>query len=78
MSAMFEVYYEPPADARRESEWSALAESFGGRLDFREDAGGFAGICLTYEFVDSTGAATAAREFRKRGLHVEGPVEYAV
>ena len=77
MSVMFEVYYPPPTDPRREAEWRAVAERHGGRLDFREDDTARTGICLSYEFDDWAAAESAAADLRRHGEHVEGPTEYA-
>ena len=72
MTVMFEVYYRPPADPARESALTALAERYGGRLDYREDPGPLSGVCLTFEFVDRPSAESAATALRGRGEHVEG------
>ena len=63
MSAMIEVYYAAPADDIREQMIGKVAESFGGKLSYRETPEGDElprTVCLTYEFVDSTSAQSAA------------------
>ena len=78
MSFMFEVFYPPPANPTRETELTQRAASFGGRLDFREDAKDktLGGICLTFEFDNLELASQAADLLRQAGEHVEGPVDY--
>jgi hypothetical protein len=77
MSVMFEVYYRPPADERREEDLTRAVEALGGRLDFRETADRPGGpIVLTYEFAERDRAEAAARALRARGEHVEGPQDY--
>lgn len=78
MSYMFEVYYKPPADPEKEAVIAMQMASFGGHLDYREDAESHSlgGICLTYEFCDFDTALKAANVLRRLGEHVEGPVEY--
>jgi hypothetical protein len=75
---MFEVYYRPPADARKERTLSARVSSLGGRLTYREVPEGnkIGGICLTYEFDDPDQAEVAAQVLRQQGEHVEGPCAY--
>lgn len=77
MAVMFELWYPPPADARREAQVTEKVKAFGGRLDFREEAARSSGICLTYEFEDWAKADQAAAALRNDGYHVEGPMEYA-
>ena len=78
MSYMFEVYYKPPQDPRREATLTKQVTHLGGRLSFREDPDeqGMGAVCLTYEFDDWTAAEAAARAVRARGEHVEGPTDY--
>lgn len=78
MSYMFEVYYRPPADPRREAALTEHVSKFGGRLDFREvpENGKSGGVCLTYEFDDLRQAELAAATLREQGDHVEGPMDY--
>jgi hypothetical protein len=78
MSFMFEVYYRPPADPRKEEALTTRVSSLGGHLDYREapDEDGRGGICLTYEFDDHGRAEAAARVLREQGEHVEGPFDY--
>jgi len=78
MSFMFEVYYKPPADPKKEATVTNRVGSLGGRLDYREDPDeqGLTGVCLTYEFDDFDAAAKAAEALRQLGEHVEGPVDY--
>jgi|1186.fasta_scaffold805243_2 hypothetical protein len=77
MSFMFEVYYRPPTDARREAALTERVANLGGRLTFREAAeDGRRGVCLTYEFDGQLQAETAAAALRAQGEHVEGPVDY--
>ena len=77
MSYMFEVYYKPPADLAKEAALTNRVAEFGGRLDYREDAGKHSGVCLTYDFEDQEKAVQAALALRGIGEHVEGPMEYA-
>lgn len=78
MSYMLEVLYKPPVDLKRESQIGDWVSRFRGNLTFREgDEGGWASICLTYEFDDRKCAEECAASLRKSGEHVEGPVEYA-
>jgi hypothetical protein len=77
MSYMFEVYYKPPANPAKESALTSRVVSLGGRLDFREDATGQTGVCLTFEFDDRDMAMNAAEMLRQLGEHVEGPMDYA-
>ena len=76
MSYMFEVYYRPPTDERKEAALTNRVASLGGRLDYREDAEGLVGVCLTYEFDDYDMATKAADALRELGEHVEGPMDY--
>ena len=79
MSYMFEVYYKPPADRKKEAVVTNRVASLGGRLDYREEDSeerGMAGVCLTFEFDDLEKAAKAAEVLRQNGEHVEGPVDY--
>jgi hypothetical protein len=75
---MFEVYYRPPPDPRKEAALNARISSLGGRLTYREvpDEEANSGVCLTYEFNDHDRAESAAQALRKEGEHVEGPVDY--
>jgi hypothetical protein len=76
VSFMFEVYYKPPADAATEAALTERVTALGGRLDYREDATGWVGICLTYEFDSLDTAQRAADTLRQLGEHVEGPTDY--
>ncbi len=78
MSFMFEVYYRPPADPRKEVALTTRVSSYGGHLSYREapENGGGGSVCLTYEFDDRGQAETAAQVLREQGEHVEGPVAY--
>ena len=77
MSVMFEVYYSPPADRKKEADLAARISKLGGRLSYREDGEkGRTGICLTFEFDDPVKAEAAAQVVREQGEHVEGPVDY--
>jgi hypothetical protein len=78
MSYMFEVYYKPPQDPRREAALTKQVAHLGGRLSFREDPDeqGIGTVCLTYEFDDLGLAEVAADSLRQQGEHVEGPVDY--
>lgn len=75
---MFEVYYRPPADIRREAALTARVSEFGGKLDYREvpENGQSGGVCLTYEFDDRGQAEAAATALREQGEHIEGPMDY--
>lgn len=77
MCYIVEVYCPSPPDVKREAALATSVADFGGRLGFREFANGnhSGSICLTYEFDDIT-KANCAEVLRKRGEHVEGPVEY--
>jgi len=79
MTYMFELYYAPPADPRKEADLTSRVLKLGGRLDCREDPDvtGPQSVCLTYEFDDLNMAEAAAETLRQDGEHVEGPVEYA-
>jgi hypothetical protein len=46
---MFEVYYKPPADPKKESALLERVAEHGGRLDYREEPNGKPreSICLT-------------------------------
>ncbi len=78
MSFMFEVFYRPPVDPHKEAILTTQVSSLGGRLSYREAPAeeGRGGVCLTYEFDDSSQAESAARALREQGEHVEGPVDY--
>jgi hypothetical protein len=77
MSFMFEVYYQAPADRKREARLTDQVGPFGGRLDFREEPESTKGtVCLTYEFDLLDRAEAAAEMLRQAGEHVEGPVDY--
>ena len=78
MSYMFEVYYEPPQDSRREATLTKHVRHLDGRLSFREDPDEqeIGAVCLTYEFDDLGLAEVAADSLRQQGDHVEGPVDY--
>jgi hypothetical protein len=78
MSYMFEVYYQPPADPRKETALRECIAKFGGHLDYREESNGNprGNVCLTYEFDDFEQAVTAAECLRQQGEYVEGPQDY--
>lgn len=78
MTYMFEVYYRPPEDPKREESLAERVSHLGGRLDYREVPieGLPGGVCLTFEFRDIERARAAAEALRAQGEHVEGPVEY--
>jgi hypothetical protein len=76
MSFMFEVIYKPPVNPAKEAAVTDRVATFGGRLDFREDADEHGGVCLTYEFDEFEKATKAADTLRQGGEHVEGPVDY--
>ena len=78
MSFMVEVYYRPPADARKEAALTARVADLGGQLSFREvpEKGQAGGVCLTYEFDKPGRTELAAAALRDQGEHVEGPVDY--
>lgn len=78
MSYIFEVYYQAPADSKKETALLECISELGGRLDNREGPNGnFQGsICLTYEFDNFEQAAVAAERLRQQGEHVEGPQYY--
>jgi hypothetical protein len=73
---MFEVYYKPPVDPKKEAVLTEVVSRVGGRLNFREGPEGKGGVCLTYEFDGLAEAEGAGEALRKQGVHVEGPVEY--
>jgi hypothetical protein len=77
MSYMIEVFCLEPQDAAREAQFTAIAQTAGGRLDFREvrRSHGTA-LCLTYDFETLTQAESVAEELRQGGVHVEGPSDY--
>jgi len=77
MSCMLEVYCKPPANPSNEGAITNRVASFGGRLDYREDATEHTGIILTYEFDDRNNAKKAADLLRQLGEHVQGPMDYA-
>ncbi len=75
MSYMFEVYYKPPQNPRREPVLTKQVSRLGGRLSFREepevqerDA-----VCLTDAFAEIVLAEKAADALRRQGEHVAGP-----
>ncbi|MGP0069603.1 MAG: hypothetical protein ACLQGP_39135 [Isosphaeraceae bacterium] len=78
MTYMFEVYYRPPEDPKREESLAERVSHLGGRLDYREVPieGLPGGICLTFEFQEIERARAAADTLRAQGEYVEGPVEY--
>ena len=76
MSYMFEVYYKPPPDPKKEAALSEAVNKFAGRLTYREEPDGMGSICLTYEFDDLDQAVAASEALRRQGAHVEGPVDY--
>jgi hypothetical protein len=76
MSYMFEVLYKPPPDPRREVVIAKRAETFGGRLTYREEPEAAGPVCLTFEFNDLAVAQEAATLLRSQGEHVEGPMDY--
>lgn len=75
---MFEVYYKPPPDPKREAVLTQRVSNLGGRFSFREDPKEqrIGSVCLTYEFDDLDRAEVAAEALRQQGEHVEGPVDY--
>lgn len=77
MTYIFEVYYKPPTDLAKETALTKRIASFGGRLDYREDATEHTGVCLTFEFDSREKAVQAADSLRQLGEHVEGPMDYA-
>jgi hypothetical protein len=77
MSFMFEVYYRPPADARKEAMLTERVTTLGGRLTSREvPESGLRGVCLTFEFEGHDQAELAAEALRAQGEYVEGPMDY--
>jgi hypothetical protein len=80
MSYMFEVYYKPPHDPKREAVLTKQVSHLGGRLSFREEPEeqGIGAVCLTYEFDELDLAEEAADSLRRQGAHVEGPVDYGL
>jgi hypothetical protein len=78
VSYIFEVYYKPPVDLKKETSLLERVTKFGGRLDYREEPNNIpsGSICLTYEFEDPDQAAVAAECLRQQGEHVEGPQDY--
>ena len=78
MSYIFEVYYKPPVNQKKEASLLERVARFGGRLDYREEPNDNQSdsICLTYEFEDPDQAAFAAECLRQQGEHVEGPQDY--
>jgi hypothetical protein len=78
MSYMFEVYYKPPADPKKEAVLTEVVSRLGGWLSYREGPDGRGSICLTYEFDGLAEAEAAGDALRKQGEHVEGPVEYGL
>jgi hypothetical protein len=78
MSYMFEVYYKPPRDSRKEAALTQRVSALGGRLDYWEEitSNGNHSICLTYDFDELERAETAAEALRESGEHVEGPQDY--
>ncbi len=78
MSFMFEVFYQPPPDPRKEAALTARISSLGGHLTYREvpEEQRKGAVGLTYEFDDRDQAETAAQALREEGTHVEGPVDY--
>lgn len=75
---MFEVYYMPPADPKKEAVLLQCITHLGGRLDYREELqdNAAASVCLTYEFERLEQAEAAADSLRLQGEHVEGPQSY--
>jgi hypothetical protein len=76
VSFMFDVYYKPPADPAKEAALTDRVTNLGGRLDSREEATEWIGICLSYEFDSLDSAQRAADVLRELGEHVEGPMDY--
>lgn len=76
MTYMFEVYYRPPTDPERETLLTRQVAELGGRLDYRDDATPYTGVCLTYEFDTLEAAEAAAQTLREQGEYVEGPSAY--
>jgi hypothetical protein len=75
---IFEVYYKPPADPKKEAAILERVAKLGGRLDYREEPqdNAAASVCLTYEFDRLEQAEAAADALRRQGEHVEGPQDY--
>jgi hypothetical protein len=73
---MFEVYYKPPPDPKKEAALTESVSRLGGRLSYREDPDGIGSICLTYEFDALEQAKEAGEALRQQGEYVEGPVDY--
>jgi hypothetical protein len=75
---MFEVYYKPPPDPKKEAALAEQVSRLGGCLSYREDPdeNGRGGVCLTYEFDHLDQAEVIAALLRQQGEHVEGPVDY--
>lgn len=78
MSYMFEVYYKPPVDPKKENAILERVSQLGGRLDYREEPKSepHGSICLTYEFEDYERAAAAVDCLQQQGEYVEGPQDY--
>jgi len=77
MSYIFEVYYRPPRNLAREKQMTDQVAQLGGRLDCWEDANGFTGICLTFEFEDEAEAQVAVAALRQQGEQIStGPRTY--
>jgi hypothetical protein len=78
MSFMFEVYYPPPADDRKEAVLTERVATLGGCLTSREvPESGLRSVCLTYEFEGHDQAEAAAEVLRSEGEYVEGPMDYS-
>jgi hypothetical protein len=74
---MFEVFYRPPRDLAREKRMTDRVAEFGGRLDCWDDANGFTGICLTFEFDDLAQAESAVEALLAQGDRITmGPRPY--
>ncbi len=78
MSYMFEVYYKPPRDSRKEAALTQRISKLGGRFDYWEErvTNSSHSICLTYDFDEMESAEAAAEALRESGEHVEGPGDY--
>lgn len=78
VSYMFEVYYKPSADPKKEIALLERVSKLGGRLDYREEPKSepYGSICLTYEFEDYERAAAAVECLQQQGEYVEGPQDY--
>lgn len=75
MCTMLEIYYKKPEDTDREFRIAEIVKNWNGQITYRE-ADDPTTVCLTIEFATRENANAATDLLRKKGEHIEGPMDY--